>query len=134
VRGLLLDEDPSVRCDALMAYAYFDPRDLGNAVHEFLSDPAGRNRLQAVRILAAEQNPANLPTLLTLGLDPYHEPADDAREWLLVREAAREAIESVTAQRFPEELQVEEVEGISCVCHVWDPVWQWAARAHVGRG
>ncbi len=134
IRELLLDDDPSVRCDALMAFAYFDPGDLGTAVHEFLTDPAGRNRLQAVRILAAEQNPASLPALLTMGLDPYHEALGDAREWLVVREAAREAIAAVAAQRFPEDLQEEEVEGISCVCHVWDPIWQWAARAHVGRG
>jgi HEAT repeat protein len=134
VRELLLDEDPSVRCDALMAFAYFEPEDLGSAVHEFLTDPAGRNRLQAVRILEAERNPASLPTLLTLGLDPYHERQGDAREWLLVREAAREAIETVTAQRFPKEIQEEEIEGIACLCHAWDPVWEWAARAHVGKG
>lgn len=134
VRQLLLDEDASVRCDALMAFAYFEPRDLDAAVHEFLTDPAGRNRLQAVRILAAEKNPARLPELLTLGLDPYHEPCEDTREWLLVREAAREAIETVTEQRFPGEVETEQIEGVACVYHVWDPVWQWAAKARVGRG
>lgn len=134
IRQLLLDEEASVRCDALMAFAYFDPKDLDLAVHEFLSDPAGRNRLQAVRILAAERNPANLPALLTLGFDPYHEPQEDEREWLLVREAAREAIEAVGAVRFPEELEEEKVEGVACLYHAWDPVWQWAARTKPGRG
>ena len=90
IRDLLLDAEPAVRCDALMAFAYFDPEDLHVAVREFLTDPNGRNRLQAVRILDVECSPKNLPTLLTLGVDPYHEGARDladAREWLVVREA-----------------------------------------------
>jgi hypothetical protein len=132
VRSLLLDTDSSVRCDALMAYAYFDPEDLGGAVHEFLGDPSGRNRIQAVRILATEGNPENLPTLLTLGFDPYHEASEkDLREWLVVREAAREAIERLGAIQFPETLDEEEVSGVPCLFHAWDPVWQWAARSRV---
>jgi len=133
VRELLLDDESSVRCDALMAFAYFDPPDLDLAVREFLTDPSGRNRLQAVRILDAERNPSNLPTLLTLGVDPYHEAvADDPREWLVVREAAREAIERVADLHFPSDLDEENVEGIPCVYHVWDPVWHWAVRAGIG--
>jgi hypothetical protein len=129
IRELLLDHDPSVRCDALMAFAYFDPEDLTLAVREFLTDPWGRNRLQAVHILDVERNPSNLPTLLTLGVDPYHEGSpEDSREWLVVREAARDAIERVTEIRFPGPLDEEEIEGVTCVYHVWDPVWQWAAR------
>lgn len=135
VRSLLLDLDPSVRCDALMAFAYFDPKDLDVAVHEFLTDPWGRNRLQAVRILDAERNPENLPTLLTLGVDPYHEEIpEDPREWLVVREAARQAIERVTRVRFPDDLDEEEVEGVPCYYHVWDPVWQWAAKSGLRLG
>ncbi len=135
VRELLLDDDPSVRCDALMAFAYFDPEDLHAALKEFLTDPNGRNRLQAVHILDAERNPRNLPTLLTLGVDPYHEgnPAD-AREWLVVREAARSAIERTTERDFPAPLAEEEVEGVACVYHAWDPLWHWAARHRVGAG
>lgn len=129
LRELLLDLDAGVRCDALMAYAYFDPRDLDTAVREFLSDPAGRNRLQAVRILDAEQNPRNLATLLTLGVDPYHEASpEDDREWLVVREAARLAIERLARTRFPPDLDEEEIGGVPCLYHVWDPVWRWAAR------
>src|SRR5258706_6971558 len=120
IRELLLDNEPAVRCDALMAFAYFDPQDLHRALSEFLTDPSGRNRLQAVRILDAERNPSNLPTLLTLGVDPYHEAVvDDPREWLVVREAAREAIERVAELRFPTDLDEENVEGIPCVYHVW---------------
>src|ERR1019366_8260529 len=89
VRELVLDAEPAVRCDALMAFAYFDPDDLHLAVREFLTDPNGRNRLQAVRILDVERSPKNLPTLLTLGVDPYHEGREeDAREWLRVPEGA----------------------------------------------
>jgi HEAT repeat protein len=131
VRELLLDAEPAVRCDALMAFAYFDPEDLHVAVREFLTDPNGRNRLQAVRILDVECSPKNLPTLLTLGVDPYHEGAEDAadvREWLVVREAARTAVEHTVAFRFPARIEEEEVEGVRCVYHAWDPVWQWAAR------
>jgi hypothetical protein len=131
IRDLLLDVEPEVRCDALMAFAYFDPEDLHVAVREFLTDPNGRNRLQAVRILDVECSPKNLPTLLTLGVDPYHEGAPDladAREWLVVREAARAAVEHTVAVRFPAPLEEEEVEGVRCVYHAWDPVWQWAAR------
>jgi hypothetical protein len=131
VRELLLDVEPAVRCDALMAFAYFDPDDLHVAVHEFLTDPNGRNRLQAVRILDVECSPKNLPTLLTLGVDPYHEGIEDAkdvREWLVVREAARAAVERTVRVRFPAELEEEEVEGVRCLYHAWDPVWQWAAR------
>ncbi len=133
VRELLLDDDPAVRCDALMAFAYFDPADLHAALREFLTDPFGRNRLQAVRILDAERNPRNLPALLTLGVDPYHEGnPGDAREWLVVREAARGAIERTTKTDFPAPLAEEEVEGVACVYHAWDPLWQWAARHRVG--
>lgn len=131
IRDLLLDAEPAVRCDALMAFAYFDPEDLHVAVREFLTDPHGRNRLQAVRILDAECSPKNLPTLLTLGVDPYHEGAmdlADTREWLVVREAARAAVEHTVDVRFPGPLEVEEVEGVRCVYHAWDPVWKWAAR------
>ncbi len=129
IRDLLLDADAGVRCDALMAYAYFDPRDLSVAVREFLSDPSGRNRLQAVRILDAERNPRNVESLLPLGVDPYHEASEeDRREWLIVREAARGAIERLTATRFPGGLEEEEVEGVPCLYHVWDPIWQWAVR------
>jgi hypothetical protein len=135
VRDLLLDRDPSVRCDALMAFAYFDPDDLAVAVREFLGDPDGRNRLQAVRILDAEGKPENLPTLLTLGVDPYHEGADDAREWLVVREAARGAVERTAGVRLPGPVAEEEVEGVRCVYHAWDAVWKWAAREGIrGRG
>lgn len=134
IRELLLDTEPSVRRDALMAFAYFDPADLQVAVKEFLTDPFGQNRLQAVHILDAERNPASLPTLLTLGVDPYHEAADDTREWLVVREAARQAIEHVGNLHFPEELDEENVEGVSCVYHVWDPVWAWAVKAKIGKG
>lgn len=130
IRELLLDQDASVRCDALMAFAYFDPTDLDVAVREFLTDPSGRNRLQAVRILDAERNPTNIATLLTLGVDTYHEEKDD-KEWLVVREAARGAIERVTEIRFPDELDEEEVEGVSCLYHAWDPVWKWAAKARI---
>jgi len=132
VHELLLDDEAGVRCDALMAYAYFDPEDLQKAVHEFLTDPWGRNRLQAVRILDVERNPRNVPTLLTLGVDPYHEAGDaDPREWLVVREAAREAIEHVTDIRFPGDLEEEDVEGVTCLYHVWDPLWQWAAKVGI---
>ncbi|MCM3874793.1 MAG: hypothetical protein NEA02_00085 [Thermoanaerobaculia bacterium] len=138
VRDLLLDVEPAVRCDALMAFAYFDPEDLHVAVREFLTDPNGRNRLQAVRILDVECSLKNVPTLLTLGVDPYHEGAGDladAREWLVVREAARAAVEHTVALRFPAPLEEEEVEGVRCVYHAWDPVWQWAAREGIrGRG
>lgn len=136
VRELLLDAEPAVRCDALMAFAYFDPDDLDVAVREFLTDPNGRNRLQAVRILDVERSPKNLPTLLTLGVDPYHEGREeDAREWLVVREAARVAVEHAAALRFPAPLEEEDVEGVRCVYHAWDPVWQWAAREGIrGRG
>jgi len=136
VRELLLDLDASVRCDALMAFAYFDPADLHGVLREFVTDPHGRNRLQAVRILDAEGNPGNLPTLLTLGVDPYHEESpEDAREWLVVREAARGAIEHTANVRLPAPLAEEEVGGVACVFHAWDPVWQWAARQGVrGRG
>ena len=138
VRELLLDVEPAVRCDALMAFAYFDPEDLHVAVREFLTDPNGRNRLQAVRILDVQCSPKNLPTLLTLGVDPYHEGAEDAadvREWLVVREAARSAVEHTAAVRFPAPIEEEEVEGVRCVYHAWDPVWQWAAREGIrGRG
>ena len=138
VRDLLLDVEPAVRCDALMAFAYFDPDDLHVAVREFLTDPNGRNRLQAVRILDVECSPQNLPTLLTLGVDPYHEGVEDvldAREWLVVREAARAAVEHTVDVRFPAPLEEEEVEGVRCVYHAWDPVWQWAAREGIrGRG
>jgi hypothetical protein len=138
IRELLLDVEPAVRCDALMAFAYFDPEDLHVAVREFLTDPAGRNRLQAVRILDVECSPKNLPTLLTLGVDPYHEGAEDladAREWLVVREAARAAVEHTADVRFPAPVEEEEVEGVRCVYHAWDPVWQWAAREGIrGRG
>lgn len=136
VRELLLDFDASVRCDALMAFAYFDPGDLHGVLREFLTDPHGRNRLQAVRILDVEANPRNLPTLLTLGVDPYHEESpEDAREWLVVREAARGAIEHTAGVRLPAPLAEEEIEGVACVFHAWDPVWQWAARQGVrGRG
>jgi hypothetical protein len=136
VRELLLDVDASVRCDALMAFAYFDPGDLHRVLREFLTDPHGRNRLQAVRILDVEANPRNLPTLLTLGVDPYHEESpQDSREWLVVREAARDAIEHTARVSLPAPLAEEEVEGVACVFHAWDPVWQWAARERVcGRG
>jgi hypothetical protein len=136
IRELLLDNEPEVRCDALMAFAYFDPGDLHVALREFLTDPFGRNRLQAVRILDAERNPSNLPTLLTLGVDPYHEGvAEDTREWLVVREAARTAIERVANVHFPSGLGEEEVEGIPCLFHIWDPVWQWAVKQGIrGRG
>lgn len=131
VRELLLDTEPAVRCDALMAFAYFDPDDLHVAVREFLTDPHGRNRLQAVRILDVECSPKNLPTLLTLGVDPYHEGLEEAhetREWLVVREAARAAVERTVDVRFPAPLEEEDVEGVRCLYHAWDPVWQWAAR------
>src|SRR5664280_2216052 len=138
VAQALLDVEPAVRCDALMAFAYFDPEDLHVAVREFLTDPNGRNRLQAVRILDVECSPKNLPTLLTLGVDPYHEDAGDltdAREWLVVREAARAAVEHTVDVRFPAPLEEEEVEGVRCVYHAWDSVWQWAAREGIrGRG
>ena len=129
IRALLLDAEPAVRCDALMAFAYFDPEDLHVAVREFLTDPNGRNRLQAVRILDVERSPKNLPTLLTFSVDPYHEGSDEhAREWLVVREAARTAVEHTADMRFPAALEEEIVEGVRCVYHAWDPVWQWAAR------
>jgi HEAT repeat protein len=136
IHKLLLDDNSDVRCDALMAYAFFDPGDLSEAVHEFLSDPAGRNRLQAVRILEAEQNPRNLPTLLTLGVDPYHEESDeDFQEWLVVREAARSAIQKTAQMTFPDLVDLEEIEGVPCHFHVWDPVWNWAVRSGIkGRG
>ena len=138
IRDLLLDVEPAVRCDALMAFAYFDPEDLHVAVREFLTDPNGRNRLQAVRILDVECSPQNLPTLLTLGVDPYHEGGEDlgdAREWLVVREAARAAVEHTADVLFPAPVEEEEVEGVRCVYHAWDPVWQWAAREGIrGRG
>jgi len=135
VRELLLDGDAGVRCDALMAFAYFDPDDLHLAVREFLGDPDGRNRLQAVRILDAEGRPENLPTLLTLGVDPYHESAHDTREWLVVREAARGAVERTAHVVFPGRIAEEDVEGIRCVYHAWDDVWKWAAREGIrGRG
>jgi len=134
VRELLLDTDPAVRCDALMAFAYFDPADLDVAVHEFLGDPDGRNRLQAVKILDVERAPKNLPTLLSLCVDPYHEGCTrDAREWLVVREAARVAVEHTIDVRFPAPLAEEDVEGVRCVYHAWDPVWQWAAREGIRR-
>lgn len=129
IRALLLDAEPAVRCDALMAFAYFDPEDLHVAVREFLTDPNGRNRLQAVRILGVERSPTNLPTLLTFSVDPYHEGSDEhAREWLVVREAARTAVEHTADMRFPAALEEEIVEGVRCVYHAWDPVWQWAAK------
>jgi len=131
IRHLLLDNEASVRCDALMAFAYFDPEDLSPAVHEFLTDPSGRNRLQAVRILDAERDPTNLPTLLTLSLDPYHEESADTREWLVVREAARDAVEHVVERIFPAPLDEEEIEGVPCLYHLWDPLWQWAAKAGI---
>lgn len=136
VRELLLDDEPPVRRDALMAYAYFDPPDLASAVREFLTDPSGPNRLQAVKILDAEHNPKNLDTLLTLGFDPYHEESPrDTREWLVVREAARSAIEHVADLHFPADLDEESIGGVACLFHVWDPVWQWAAHGGVkGRG
>jgi HEAT repeat protein len=136
VRELLLDHDAGVRCDALMAFAYFDPDDLHVAVHEFLGDPDGRNRLQAVRILDAERKAENLPTLLTLGVDPYHEVgAADALEWLVVREAARDAVEHTAGVRIPAPVAEEEVDGVRCVYHEWDAVWKWAAREGIrGRG
>jgi hypothetical protein len=135
VRELLLDRDAGVRCDALMAFAYFDPGDLHVAVHEFLGDPHGRNRLQAVRILDAERKAENLPTLLTLGVDPYHEGAEDAREWLVVREAARDAVERTAGVRLPAPVAEEEIDGVRCVYHAWDAVWKWAAREGIrGRG
>jgi hypothetical protein len=135
VRELLLDRDAGVRCDALMAFAYFDPEDLTVAVREFLGDPDGRNRLQAVRILDAEGKPENLPTLLTLGVDPYHESAGDTREWLVVREAARVAVERTAHVRLPAPIAEEEVEGVRCVYHAWDAVWRWAARQGIrGKG
>jgi hypothetical protein len=136
IRELLLDNEPSVRCDALMAFAYFDPEDLHLALREFLTDPFGRNRLQAVRILDAERNPSNLPTLLMMSVDPYHEGiAEDTREWLVVREAARSAIERVVNLRFPAPLEEEDVEGVPCLYHAWDPVWQWAVKQGFrGRG
>lgn len=135
VRELLLDGDAGVRCDALMAFAYFDPEDLHVAVHEFLGDPDGRNRLQAVRILDAERKIENLPTLLTLGVDPYHEGAEDAREWLVVREAARGAVERTAGVRLPAPVAEEDVDGVRCVYHAWDVVWKWAAREGIrGRG
>lgn len=135
VRELLLDRDAGVRCDALMAFAYFDPDDLHVAVREFLGDPDGRNRLQAVRILDAEGRPENLPTLLTLGVDPYHESAADTREWLVVREAARGAVERTAHICFPACVTEEDVEGVRCVYHAWDDVWRWAAREGIrGRG
>lgn len=135
VRELLLDRDAGVRCDALMAFAYFDPEDLSVAVREFLGDPDGRNRLQAVRILDAERRPENLPTLLTLGVDPYHEGAEDALEWLVVREAARGAVERTAGVRLPAPVAEEEVDGVRCVYHAWDAVWKWAAREGIrGRG
>ena len=135
VRELLLDHDAGVRCDALMAFAYFDPEDLHIAVREFLGDPDGRNRLQAVRILDTEGKPENLSTLLTLGVDPYHESAEDAREWLVVREAARGAVERTARVRFPAAVAEEEIEGVRCVYHAWDAVWKWAAREGIrGRG
>jgi hypothetical protein len=134
VRELLLDAEPAVRCDALMAFAYFDPADLDVAVHEFLGDPDGRNRLQAVKILDVERAPKNLPTLLSLCVDPYHEGCtQDAREWLVVREAARVAVEHTVHVRFPAPLAEEEVEGVRCVYHAWDPVWQWAAKEGIRR-
>lgn len=134
IRQLLLDNEASVRCDALMAFAYFDPQDLTFAVREFLTDPSGRNRLQAVRILDAERNPQNLSTLLTLGVDPYHEE-NEAREWLVVREAARDAVEHVIDRHFPAPLEEEEIEGVACLYHVWDPLWSWAAKSGIkGRG
>jgi hypothetical protein len=133
IRQLLLDGDAGVRRDALMAFAYFDPPDLGRAVHEFLTDPEGQNRLQAVRILAVERNPGNLGTLLTMGVDPYHaESPEDRREWLMVREAARDAIESVTEIRFPGDLDEERIDGVRCLYHAWDPIWHWAARSGIG--
>ncbi len=132
VRDLLLDDDPAVRCDALMAFAYFEPADLHKALGEFLTDPFGRNRLQAVRILDVERNARNLPTLLTLGLDSYHEEnPEDAREWLVVREAARRAIARTAEVSFPAPLAEEQVEGVVCVYHAWDPLWHWAARQGV---
>ena len=135
IRELLLDADPPVRRDALMAFAYFDPPDLPSAVREFLTDPSGRNRLQAVRILDAECNPANVPTLLTLGVDPYHEGGRGrARVAGRARGGSRwrRARPSV---RFPAALDEEEIEGVPCLYHVWDPVWQWAAREGIrGRG
>ena len=138
IRDLLLDVEPAVRCDALMAFAYFDPDDLHVAVREFLTDPNGRNRLQAVRILDVECSPKNLPTLLTLGVDPVprgRRGDGDAREWLVVREAARAAVEHTVDVRFPAPLEEEDVEGVRCVYHAWDPVWQWAAREGIrGRG
>ncbi len=135
VRELLLDRDSGVRCDALMAFSYFDPEDLAVAVKEFLGDPDGRNRLQAVRILDVEGKPENLPTLLTLGVDPYHESAEDEREWLVVREAARGAVERTARVRFPAPLAEEEVEGVRCMYHAWDAVWKWAAREGIrGKG
>ncbi len=135
VRDLLLDVDAGVRCDALMAFAFFDPDDLHVAVREFLGDPDGRNRLQAVRILDAEGRPENIPTLLTLGVDPYHESAEDAREWLVVREAARGAVERTAHVVFPGSVAEEDVEGVRCVYHAWDAVWKWAAREGIrGRG
>lgn len=136
VRELLLDRDASVRCDALMAFAYFDPEDLSVAVREFLGDPDGRNRLQAVRILDAERKPENLATLLTLGVDPYHEAgAGDALEWLVVREAARGAVERTAGVRLPAAVAEEEVDGVRCVYHEWDAVWKWAAREGIrGKG
>ncbi|HKC23658.1 MAG TPA: hypothetical protein VKF32_02900 [Thermoanaerobaculia bacterium] len=131
IRELLLDNEAPVRCDALMAFAYFDPEDLAPSVHEFLTDPWGRNRLQAVRILDAERNPSNVSTLLTLSVDPYHEGSTDAREWLVVREAAREAVEHVVEREFPAPLDEEEIEGVPCLYHLWDPLWQWAAKAGI---
>ena len=136
VRELLLDDEPTVRCDALMAFAYFEPADLHEALGEFVTDPFGPNRLQAVRILDAERNHRNLPTLLTLGIDSYHEEnPEDRREWLVVREAARGAIERTAEIFLPAPLAEERIEGVACVYHAWDPVWHWAARHGVrGRG
>src|SRR5256885_16105000 len=94
-----------------MAFAYFNPPDLDLAVREFLTGPSGRNRLQAVRILDAERNPTNLPTLLTLSVDPYHEGSADAREWLVGREAGRGAVGHAVGRGFPAPLDEEEVEG-----------------------
>src|ERR1035437_1564065 len=133
IRDLLLDVEPAVRCDALMAFAYFDPEDLHVAVREFLTDPNGRNRLQAVRILDVERSPKNLPTLLTLGVDPYHEGREeDAREWLVVREAARSGVERTADLRFPAAREEEDVEGVGCGYHGGAPVGLWATREGTG--
>ncbi len=124
VAQALVDADPETRRAGLFVFAGLQD-----------DTPA---RLEPFRPLAGKIRDLLDVEPATLGVDPYHEDAGDltdAREWLVVREAARAAVEHTVDVRFPAPLEEEEVEGVRCVYHAWDSVWQWAAREGIrGRG